>query len=129
MAAAAMRSGPPIKSRRRPPRRQTQQFYRGQYHNFISYTILFLLLALYPGYGFAEPPSAARSNAISDEKSPQDQSSKETNSILSPRKIQNLTVGFIPAVRGIVRNRQGLQVSGAITMALDEVILVFIKNF
>ncbi|KAJ8981641.1 hypothetical protein NQ317_000869 [Molorchus minor] len=37
-----------------------------------------------------------------------------------PKK-KELTVGYLTAVKGTVKERQGLQISGAITMALDEI--------
>lgn len=38
-----------------------------------------------------------------------------------------LTVGYLTAIKGELKDKQGLAISGAITMALDEVILtVFI---
>lgn len=36
-------------------------------------------------------------------------------------KLKTLTMGYLTAVRGEMPERQGLQISGAITMALDEV--------
>lgn len=39
-------------------------------------------------------------------------------------KRKNLTVGYLTAVKGDVKDRQGLSVSGALTMALKEVIKI-----
>lgn len=36
-------------------------------------------------------------------------------------KKKNLTVGYLTAIKGELKDRQGLAVSGAMTMALDEV--------
>lgn len=33
----------------------------------------------------------------------------------------NLTVGYLTAIKGVLKDRQGLAISGALTMALDEV--------
>lgn len=47
----------------------------------------------------------------------------QTESLKAPlTKKKNLTVGYLTAVRGELKERQGLSVSGALTMALDEVI-------
>lgn len=41
----------------------------------------------------------------------------------------NLTIGFLTAMKGDLPDRQGLGISGAITMALDEVCIChFIQN-
>lgn len=50
------------------------------------------------------------------------------------KKMKNLTVGYLTAIKGELKVRQGLAVSGAFTMALDEVCflnqsLVFEKFF
>lgn len=37
-----------------------------------------------------------------------------------------LTVGYLTAVKGTLKDRQGLAVSGAISMAIEDVIILFI---
>lgn len=39
-------------------------------------------------------------------------------------KKKNLTVGYLTAIKGELKDRQGLAVSGAISMALDEVTFI-----
>lgn len=44
-------------------------------------------------------------------------------------KKKNLTIGYLTAVKGDLKERQGLSVSGALTMALKEVSLLSKLNF
>uniref|UniRef100_A0A0C9PWZ2 Gyc32E protein n=1 Tax=Fopius arisanus TaxID=64838 RepID=A0A0C9PWZ2_9HYME len=37
------------------------------------------------------------------------------------RKPRNLTIGYLTAIKGGLKDRQGLAISGAISMALDEI--------
>lgn len=37
-----------------------------------------------------------------------------------------LTVGYLTTIKGDMKDKQGLAISGAVTMALDEVILIII---
>lgn len=45
------------------------------------------------------------------------------------KKMKNLTVGYLTAIKGELKVRQGLAVSGAFTMALDEVSFSFSQSF
>lgn len=38
----------------------------------------------------------------------------------------SLTIGYLPSIKGELRDRQGLAISGALSMALDEVCQIFI---
>ncbi|KAK2576982.1 hypothetical protein KPH14_011945 [Odynerus spinipes] len=40
---------------------------------------------------------------------------------MQPRKSQNLTIGYLTAIKGGLKDRQGLAISGALSMALDEI--------
>lgn len=50
-----------------------------------------------------------------------------TNNTHKPYILKNLTVGYLTAAKGILGNRQGLAISGALTFALKQVsgILVY----
>lgn len=37
------------------------------------------------------------------------------------KKTQNLTIGYLTAIKGGLKDRQGLAISGALSMALDEI--------
>ena len=41
---------------------------------------------------------------------------------MTPKNKTTLTVGYLTALKGDLKNRQGLAISGAITLALHEVI-------
>lgn len=41
----------------------------------------------------------------------------------------DLTVGYLTAIKGGLKDRQGLAISGALTMALDEVTILFFLQF
>ncbi|KAH0560690.1 hypothetical protein KQX54_007087 [Cotesia glomerata] len=43
-----------------------------------------------------------------------------TSRRLASRKPQNLTVGYLTAIKGGLKDRQGLAISGAMSMAIDE---------
>lgn len=45
---------------------------------------------------------------------------ESTNAPKKPQK-QNLTIGYLTAIKGGLKDRQGLAISGALSMALDEV--------
>lgn len=40
---------------------------------------------------------------------------------LAIQKKYNLTIGYLPSIKGEMRDRQGLAISGALSMALDDV--------
>ncbi|XP_017892325.1 receptor-type guanylate cyclase Gyc76C-like isoform X2 [Ceratina calcarata] len=130
-----MRPGPPVQpSRRRPPRRQEEvpqernrRHRRDRYHHqqppprsrslgsSSRALLVLLLLASSPLIlGLAEPPGvhgAERQQALSRSHQKTDQ----------PRKQQNLTIGYLTAIKGGLKDRQGLAISGAFSMALDEI--------
>ncbi|XP_076380878.1 receptor-type guanylate cyclase Gyc76C isoform X1 [Megalopta genalis] len=126
-----MRPGPPVQpSRRRPPRRQEphqernrrhrqdqQQPVHPRPHGSSSRALLvLLLLASSPlVLGLAEPPGSpgAGQQALSRETYPK--------SGTQLRKHQNLTIGYLTAIKGGLKDRQGLAISGAFSMALDEI--------
>ncbi|XP_043524757.1 receptor-type guanylate cyclase Gyc76C-like [Frieseomelitta varia] len=131
-----MRPGPPVQpSRRRPPRRQEVPQERNRRHRLDqpqplrprSYgkssraLLVLLLLASSPlVLGLAEPPGlpgAEWQQALSRHTYPR---STFTRSI-QPRKQQNLTIGYLTAIKGGLKDRQGLAISGAFSMALDEI--------
>lgn len=51
------------------------------------------------------------------------------NNYYSSRKKVNLTIGYLTAVKGDLKDRQGLAISGALAYALDEVRLKLNLNF
>ncbi|XP_051156964.1 receptor-type guanylate cyclase Gyc76C-like [Leptopilina boulardi] len=138
-----MRPGPPITSRRRPPRRQqlpphrlnrsksqVQQIKRQLIINNKAFFLLFLLVSN-PILALAEPPPA---NALPglDTNDQQQQQRKCFSSDggqryslpmseVAPRKQQNLTIGYLTAAKGVMKDRKGLAISGALSMALDEI--------
>lgn len=139
MAAAAMRPGPPITSRRRPPRRQQlpHRLHRSQSQvqqnkrpisNFQAFFLLFLL-ASNPILALADPPPAtALPGLVPNDQlhrkclSPEeDQRQSIPISERALQKPQNLTIGYLTAIKGVMKDRQGLAISGALSMALDEV--------
>ncbi|XP_076232262.1 receptor-type guanylate cyclase Gyc76C [Calliopsis andreniformis] len=127
-----MRPGPPVQpSRRRPPRRQDLHQERNRRHrqdqqqplrprpNGSSSRALLVLLLLASSplvLGLAEPPGAEW-QALSRQTYPR---STFTRTI-QPRKQQNLTIGYLTAIKGGLKDRQGLAISGAFSMALDEI--------
>ncbi|CAK9810128.1 Receptor-type guanylate cyclase Gyc76C [Anthophora plagiata] len=131
-----MRPGPPVQpSRRRPPRRQEVPQERNRRHrqdqlhplrprslgNSFRALLVLLLLASSPlVLGLAEPPGlpgAEWQQALSRQTYPK---SSFTRAI-QPRKQQNLTIGYLTAIKGGLKDRQGLAISGAFSMALDEI--------
>lgn len=40
---------------------------------------------------------------------------------LALHKKYNITIGYLPSIKGELRDRQGLAISGALSMALEEV--------
>lgn len=143
MAAAAMRPGPPSPSRRRPPRRQQHpsEGPRIHHHQFTAESVkkqailLLMLLVSGPCLALVEPGvlgdylqqrldqqqrslasrSTATATGISSWSEPK-LSVDRTN-----RKSKNLTIGYLTAIKGGLKDRQGLAISGAMSMALDEV--------
>ena len=143
VAAAAMRPGPPNTSRRRPPRRQQlpHRLHRSQSQvqqikrpisNSQAFFLLFLL-ASNPILALADPPPATAlpglvSNDQLNRKCPSPKEGQRQNLPVSekaPRKPHNLTIGYLTAIKGVMKDRQGLAISGALSMALDEVFLLF----
>lgn len=142
MAAAAMRPGPPVQpSRRRPPRRQhphQQQLHREreqqqqqQQHwlhlsrlrfndgSSLRALLVLLLLASSPlVQGLAEPPGSPTASAAP---ATQCQRQSGNHAVIQFRQPKNLTIGYLTAIKGGLKDRQGLTISGALTMALDEV--------
>ncbi|XP_031775960.1 receptor-type guanylate cyclase Gyc76C-like [Apis florea] len=122
-----MRPGPPVQpSRRRPPRRQEVPQERNRRHRLDQplrsrALLVLLLLASSPlVLGLAEPPGlpgAEWQQALSRQAYPK---STVTRAI-QPRKQQNLTIGYLTAIKGGLKDRQGLAISGAFSMALDEI--------
>lgn len=107
MATAAMRPGPPEPSCRRPPRRQPR--LTAAACSLQAIFVLLLAAAPYPTFGNV---SGAAFTAAAEQK-------------IQPRNASraplNLTVGYLPAVRGDLNDRKGLAISGAISIALEEV--------
>ncbi|XP_076654349.1 receptor-type guanylate cyclase Gyc76C [Halictus rubicundus] len=118
-----MRPGPPVQpSRRRPPRRQELDQERNRRHrqdhqqqpvlprphgSSSRALLVLLLLASSPlVLGLAEPPGSPGA---------------EWQPATQPRKLQNLTIGYLTAIKGGLKDRQGLAISGALSMALDEI--------
>ncbi|XP_076756060.1 receptor-type guanylate cyclase Gyc76C [Xylocopa sonorina] len=130
-----MRPGPPVQpSRRRPPRRQEVPQERNRRQDQLrpvrprSYgsssralLVLLLLLASSPlVLGLAEPPGlpgAEWQQALSRHTYPKSAYTRSTQL----RKPQNLTIGYLTALKGGLKDRQGLAISGAFSMALDEI--------
>lgn len=133
-----MRPGPPVQpSRRRPPRRQEPHQERNRRHrqdhhqphpphprpNGSSSRALLVLLLLASSplvLGLAEPPGlsgAEWQQALSRQTYPKSSFGRA----IQPRKQQNLTIGYLTAIKGGLKDRQGLAISGAFSMALDEV--------
>lgn len=77
--------------------------------------MLLLLASSCPARGLASEPSAAENVTVARRE-------------YLPRKPQNLTVGYMTAIKGELKDRQGLAISGAFTMALDEVRTVLFFN-
>ncbi|XP_043253857.1 receptor-type guanylate cyclase Gyc76C-like [Colletes gigas] len=131
-----MRPGPPVQpSRRRPPRRQELHQERNRRHrqdqlqplhtrpngNSSRALLVLLLLASSPlVLGLAEPPGLPGTEwqqALSRQSYPKSSFGRT----IQPRKQQNLTIGYLTAIKGGLKDRQGLAISGAFSMALDEI--------
>ncbi|XP_076626441.1 receptor-type guanylate cyclase Gyc76C isoform X1 [Colletes latitarsis] len=131
-----MRPGPPVQpSRRRPPRRQELHQERNRRHrqdqlqplhtrpNGSSSRALLVLLLLASSplvLGLAEPPGLPGTEwqqALSRQSYPKSSFGRT----IQPRKQQNLTIGYLTAIKGGLKDRQGLAISGAFSMALDEI--------
>lgn len=137
VAAAAMRPGPPVQpSRRRPPRRQEVPQERNRRHrldqpqplrsrscgNRSRALLVLLLLASSPlVLGLAEPPGLPGAEWQQALLSRQTYPKSTVTRAIQPRKQQNLTIGYLTAIKGGLKDRQGLAISGAFSMALDEV--------
>ncbi|XP_012176072.1 receptor-type guanylate cyclase Gyc76C isoform X1 [Bombus terrestris] len=132
-----MRPGPPVQpSRRRPPRRQEVPQERNRRHRLDqpqplqprsygnSSRALLVLLLLLAGsplvLGLAEPPGLPGAEWQQAFSRHTYSKSTSTRSI-QPRKQQNLTIGYLTAIKGGLKDRQGLAISGAFSMALDEI--------
>ncbi|XP_029172413.1 receptor-type guanylate cyclase Gyc76C-like [Nylanderia fulva] len=135
-----MRPGPPVQpSRRRSPRRQhhpyQQQLHRErdrkqrQEHPVPSRlprvdgprALLVLLLLASSPLVLARAQESPESSAIRYKltaASHQNLWSGGNNTAAQPL---NLTIGYLTAIKGGLKDRQGLAISGALTMALDEV--------
>ncbi|XP_076290712.1 receptor-type guanylate cyclase Gyc76C isoform X2 [Lasioglossum baleicum] len=117
-----MRPGPPVQpSRRRPPRRQELDQERNRRHrqdhqqqpvhprpygSSSRALLVLLLLASSPlVLGLAASPESPGA-----ERQPANQT-----------KVKNLTIGYLTAIKGGLKDRQGLGISGAFSMALDEI--------
>lgn len=137
-----MRPGPPVQpSRRRSPRRQhprQQQLHRErdrkqqrQEHRRPSHLLprprvngprallVLLLLASSPlvlGQAQESPPVQCQQAPVSHK----NLWSGGDNTAAQPL-LWNLTIGYLTAIKGGLKDRQGLAISGALSMALDEV--------
>ncbi|KMR01873.1 guanylate cyclase 32e-like protein [Lasius niger] len=135
-----MRPGPPVQpSRRRSPRRQhphQQQLHRerdrkqrqeqhpGPSHHLLPprprvngprALLVLLLLASSPlVLGQAQEPPGRSTTAPSV----QPNTTVQHNTTGPPL---NLTIGYLTAIKGGLKDRQGLAISGALSMALDEI--------
>ncbi|KAL0119212.1 hypothetical protein PUN28_009653 [Cardiocondyla obscurior] len=140
-----MRPGPPIQpSRRRPLRRQhphqqqlrrerkSQQQARLRSHllprprNHGSRALLMLLVLASNSLVLAqaEPPEPSAASAASTTQCQQVSTThRNVWSAINDTAIQsrNLTIGYLTAIKGGLKDRQGLAISGALTMALDEI--------
>lgn len=52
-----------------------------------------------------------------------------TNNTLKTNILKNLTVGYLTAAKGVLGNRQGLAISGALTFALKQVSGIIIYDY
>ncbi|XP_015514449.1 receptor-type guanylate cyclase Gyc76C [Neodiprion pinetum] len=100
-----MRPGPPSTSCRRPPRRRQPRLIAA-----CSFRVLLaLLLAAAPSL-LADTPLQL---ALTSEQKVQPK--------IAARGPLNLTVGYLAAIKGELSDRKGLAISGAISIALDEI--------
>ncbi|XP_032674981.1 receptor-type guanylate cyclase Gyc76C-like [Odontomachus brunneus] len=132
-----MRPGPPVQpSHRRPPRRQhphQQQLHqerdrqRQRQHRLhlpranggSPRALLVLLLLASSPLVQAVPPGlpAAQQRAFTGHY----QTGLTARLNATEPKKQNLTIGYLTAIKGGLKDRQGLAISGALSMALDEI--------
>ena len=147
MAAAAMRPGPPNTSHRRPPRRQkpsssglptisehvnNRSNVKAQYRTSISSNwqlrdvrfrcrslsaIVFSLLLIISCSALAE---------LTDTTLVPETAMTTISPSQALREQRIVTVGYLTAIKGELKDRQGLAISGAFSMALDEVRIFFI---
>ncbi|XP_066598422.1 receptor-type guanylate cyclase Gyc76C-like [Prorops nasuta] len=129
-----MRSGPLAEpSRRRPPRRQDppaskhrqhpQRIPPGSNGSRILLILSLLLLASSPiVLALPEPPPGLSGPEWYQDLQTRDQpkSALMRNSIHHNHQ-RNLTIGYLTAIKGGLKDRQGLAISGALSMALDEI--------
>jgi len=142
-----MHPGPLVQpSRRRPPRRQHPHLHQQQLHRehnrqqqqqqercrscLLSQprghgSRAFLVLLLLASNPLAqtvpvipESPMALATSMTHYQQAPTISVRSGSNAIIQPL---NLTIGYLTAIKGGLKDRQGLAISGAITMALDEV--------
>ncbi|XP_067206722.1 receptor-type guanylate cyclase Gyc76C-like [Linepithema humile] len=137
-----MRPGPSVEpSRRRPPRRQhphqqqlhrerdrQQQQQQQQQHwlhpwrlrfNSSRALLVLLLLASSPlVLGLTEPPGSSTAAAAP---ATQCQQAHKSQLKSGNNAVKNLTIGYLTAIKGGLKDRQGLAISGALSMALDEI--------
>lgn len=127
-----MRPGPPVQpSHRRPPRRQHPHQQHQQLHrerdrprprdNGGSPRALLVLLLLASSplvLVRAEPPGLP---AVKWQHALSQRQNQAKAAATQPRQPHNLTIGYLTAIKGGLKDRQGLAISGALSMALDEV--------
>ncbi|XP_034948736.1 receptor-type guanylate cyclase Gyc76C-like isoform X2 [Chelonus insularis] len=135
-----MRPGPPSPSRRRPPRRQHLSDPKIHHHHqrsqdsgggctSIQAILLLLLLVSSSCHALIEPVLGDLHQRLDHQRSLSStltstlgsSSSWSNLTIQANRKPQNLTIGYLTAIKGGLKERQGLAISGAISMALDEI--------
>ncbi|KAJ8681432.1 hypothetical protein QAD02_017219, partial [Eretmocerus hayati] len=112
--AAAATSEPASRRRRAQGQRRTGYFLGG------AVLGLLLLLAPWPACVLAEPPAAEPAVAASAQQRPND-IAQDGAKLHRPRQPANLTLGYLTAIKGELKDKQGLAISGAFSMALDEI--------
>ncbi|XP_077268386.1 receptor-type guanylate cyclase Gyc76C [Temnothorax americanus] len=116
-----MHPGPPINqpSRRRPRRRQHPRHQQLQQERNLQRAFLVLLLLASIGVAArAEPSESPTAPAACRQAFHKNLWSASNDTAVQPR---NLTIGYLTAIKGGLKDRQGLAISGALTMALDEI--------
>ncbi|XP_011864194.1 PREDICTED: guanylate cyclase 32E-like [Vollenhovia emeryi] len=144
-----MHPGPPVQpSHRRPPRRQhphqqqlrrehnlqqqqqqqqqQQERRRSRPHDHGSHALLVLLLLASNRLVLAQAEPPETPAALAAPTTECQQASHKTlwatsNDTARSLPLQNLTIGYLTAVKGGLKDRQGLTISGALTMALNEI--------
>lgn len=141
-----MRPGPPAQpSRRRSPRRQhprQQQLHRErdrkqqQERHRPSHPLsrprprallVLLLLASSPlvlSQALEPPAESPASPPVQCHQAPSHKNLWSGGNKTAGQPL-NLTIGYLTAIKGDLKDRQGLAISGALSMALDEVRIVF----